>query len=99
MFCFFLDDLGGFKQVTHYLVMWLELVQELTIPRSTRPWVVIVTEKIPSGVENEKEARKAFLWLLSEKTKKDLFEQVSAIKIIALFLAGALFVNARHRLL
>jgi len=61
--------------------------------------VVIVTEKIPSGVENEKEARKAFLWLLSEETKRDLFEQVSAIEIIALFPAGALSVNARHRLL
>jgi hypothetical protein len=58
-----------------------------------------VTEKIPSGGENEKEARKAFLWLPSEETKRDLFEQVSVIDIIALFPAGALFVNARHRLL
>jgi hypothetical protein len=99
VFCFFSDDLGGFKQVAHHLATWLELGQESTIPRSTRPRVVIVTEKIPSGVENEKEARKAFLWLLSEETKRDLFEQVSAIEIIALFPAGALSVNARHRLL
>lgn len=99
VFCFFSDDLGGFKQVAHHLATWLEQVQESTILRSTRPRVVIVTEKIPSGVENEKEARKAFLWLLSEETKRDLFEQVSAIEIIALFPAGALSVNARHRLL
>jgi hypothetical protein len=36
--------------------------------------VVIVTEKIPPGAENEKEARKAFLWLLSEEMTGDLFE-------------------------
>jgi len=58
-----------------------------------------MTEKIPSGVENEKEARKAFLWLLSKETKRDLFEQVSTIEIIALFPAGALSVNTCHRLL
>ncbi len=99
VFCFFSDDLGGFKQVAHHLATWLEQAQESTIPRSTRPRVVIVTDRIPSGMENEKEARKAFLWLLSEETKRDLFEQVSAIEIIALFPAGALSVNARHRLL
>ncbi|KAE9969413.1 hypothetical protein EG328_006861 [Venturia inaequalis] len=99
VFCFFSDDLGGFKQVARHLATWLEQVHEPTIPRSTRPRVVIVTEKIPSGLENEKEARKAFLWLLSEETKRDLFEQVLAIEIIALFPAGALSVNARHRLL
>ena len=99
VFCFFSDDLGGFEQVAHHLATWLEQSQESTVPRSTRPRVVIVTEKIPAGVENEKEARKAFLWLLSEETKRDPFKQVSAIEVIALFPAGALSVNARHRLL
>jgi hypothetical protein len=99
IFCFFSDDLGGFKQVARHLAAWLEQCQTSTIPRSTRPRVVIVTEKIPPGAENEKEARKAFLWLLSEETTRDLFEQISAIDIIALFPAGSLSVDARHRLL
>ncbi|KIV98497.1 uncharacterized protein PV09_09699 [Verruconis gallopava] len=99
VFCFFSDDLGGFKNIAHHLATWLELVQESTIPRSTRIWEVIVTEKIPTGVENEKEARKVFLWLPSAETKRDLFEQVSAIDMIELFSAGALSVNACHRLL
>jgi hypothetical protein len=85
VFCFFSDDLDGFKQIARHLATWLEQIHEPTIPRSTRPRVVIVTEKIPSGVENEKEATKAFLWLLSEESKRDLFEQVSSIEIIALF--------------
>jgi len=99
VFCFFSDNLGGFKQVVYHLAIWFELVQESIIPKSTCLQVVIVIEKISSGVENEKEARKAFLWLLSKETKKYLFEQISAIEIIVLFLAGVLSVNARHRLL
>ena len=99
VFCFFSDDLGGFEQVARHLATWLEQSQESTVSMSTRPRVVIVTEKIPAGVENEKEATKAFLWLLSEETKRDPFKQVSAIDVIALFPAGALSVHARHRLL
>jgi len=99
VFCLFSDDLGGFKQVARYLAAWLEQCQTSTIPRSTRPRVVIVTETILPGAENEKEARKAFLWLLSEETTRDLFDQISAIEIIALFPAGSLSVDARHRLL
>lgn len=47
-----------------------------------------MTENFPSGLETEKEARKAFLWLLREETIRDLFEQISAIDV-----------NARHKLL
>ena len=99
VFCFFADDLGGFKQVARHLAAWLEQCHPSTLPRSTRPRVAIVTEKIPPGAETEKEARKAFLWLLSEETKRDLFDQISAIDIIALFPAGLISVDARHRLL
>jgi hypothetical protein len=97
IFCFFADDLGGFKQVARHLAAWLEQCQGPTIHRSTRPRVVIVTEKFPLGAETENEARKAFLSLLSEETTRDLFEQISAIDIIALFPAGSLSVSARHR--
>ena len=99
VFCLFSEDLGGFEQVARHLAAWFEQCQTSTVPRSTRPRVVIVTEKIPPGAENEKEARKAFLWLLSEEMTGDLFEQISAIDIIALFPAGSLSVDARHRLL
>ena len=54
-----------------------------------------MTDQIPPGAESE--ARKAFLWLLREETIKDLSEQVSAIKIVALFLNGTISINARYR--
>lgn len=59
--------------------------------------MIIVSDKVPPGTESEKEARKAFLWLLREETTKDPFEQVSAIEIVALFPAGSMSVEARHR--
>ena len=56
-----------------------------------------MTEKIPPGVESEKEAIKTFLRLLGEETTRDLFSQILAIDIIALFLSGSISVNARYR--
>ena len=99
IFCFFCDDLGGLRQVARHLAAWLEQGDSSTLPRSTHPRVVIVTEKLPPGAESEKEARTALLWLLREETTKDLSERVSAIDIIALFPNGTISVEARHRLL
>ncbi|KAF1948543.1 patatin-like phospholipase-like protein [Byssothecium circinans] len=99
IFCFFSDDLGGFKQVARHLAAWLDQGNASTLPRSTHPRVVVVTEKVPPGAESEKEARKALLWLLREETTKDLSEQISAIDVIALFPNGTISVDARHRLL
>ena len=56
-----------------------------------------MTEKIPPGVESEKEAIKAFLRLLGEETIRDLFSQILAINMIALFLSGSISIDARHR--
>jgi hypothetical protein len=69
------------------------------IPRSTRLRVVIITKNIPPSAENEKEARKAFLWLLSKEMTRDLFEQISAINIIILFPASSLSIDIHYRLL
>ncbi|KAH7108826.1 phospholipase, partial [Dendryphion nanum] len=99
VFCYFCDDLGGLKQVACHLAAWLEHGDLSTLPTSTHPRVVVVTEKIPLGAESENEARKTLLWLLREETTKDLSEQFSAIDVIALFPSGTISVEARHRLL
>jgi hypothetical protein len=44
------------------------------LPRSIYPRIIIITEKMPVGKEPEKEARKAFLWLLREEITHDLSE-------------------------
>jgi len=97
VFCFFCDDLGGFRPVAHHLAAWLEHGNISTISASTRPRVVLVTEKIPQGVESEKAARATFLALLSEETNRNLLDQISAIEVIALFPNGSISVDARHR--
>jgi len=67
----------------------------LTLLKSTYLRVVIVTKKIPLGVESE--AKEAFLWLLREEIIKDLSELILAINIVALFLNSTISVNAYYR--
>ncbi|KAH9204856.1 patatin-like phospholipase-like protein [Leptodontidium sp. 2 PMI_412] len=97
VFCFFSADLGGFRQIARHLAVWLEKGQPSTLPSSTYPRVIIVTEKIPLGAEREKEAKKAFLWLLREETTHDLSEQISDIHIVALLPAHKISSEARYR--
>jgi len=97
VFCFFSADLGGFKQIACHVAAWLEKGSSSTLPKCTYPRVIIVSDKIPPGAETEKEARKSFLWLLEQETTKDPFEQISAIDIVALFPAGTMSDEARHR--
>jgi hypothetical protein len=95
--CFFSADLGGFRQIAQHLAKWLEKGQPSTIPRSTYPRVIIVTEKIPLGAEREKEAKKAFLWLLREETTHNLSEQISDIHVVALLPVYKVSSKARYR--
>jgi hypothetical protein len=68
-----------------------------TLPKSIYPRVVIVTEKMLPRTEREKEARKAFLWLLRKETTIDLSEKISAIDIVALVPKGKMSVEACYR--
>ena len=43
------------------------------------------------------DVRKAFLWILSEETTKDPFEQFADINVVSLFPAGTMSAKARHR--
>lgn len=97
VFCFFCTDLGGFRQIAIQLAAWLEKATSSTLPKSTRPRVIIISDKIPPGTASENEAKRAFLWMLSEETTKDPLEQFSDISVVALFPAGTMSVEARHR--
>ena len=66
----------------------------MTLPRNTYPRVVIVTEKIPLGAEQE--AENAFLLLLREETTRDLSEQISDIHIITLLPDRRISPEARY---
>jgi hypothetical protein len=97
VFCFFSADLGGFRQIARHMAMWLEKGQSSTLPRSTYPRIIIVTENMPLGAQREKEARKAFLWLLREETTREMSEQISDIHIIALLPGHKVSSKARYR--
>ncbi|KAH8591179.1 hypothetical protein B0O99DRAFT_719438 [Bisporella sp. PMI_857] len=83
-FCFFSADFGGFRQIARRLAVWLEKGQSSALPESTYPRVIIVTDKIPLGAYEEKEARKAFLWMLRDETTHELSKQISDIHVVAL---------------
>ncbi|KAL6406235.1 putative patatin-like phospholipase [Ilyonectria robusta] len=99
VFCFFSDDIGGFEEVARHLAAWLEYRSTMNLPENIRPRIAIVTEQIPIGKESEREARKAFLWTLEEETRRDPWQQISSIDVIALFPTSSISVAARHRLL
>jgi hypothetical protein len=94
VFCFFFFDIGGFRQIARYMAVWLNKGQLLTLLRSTYPRIIIVTEKMPVSKEPEKKAKKAFLWLLREKTTYNLFKQILAINVVALLPKGKVFAKA-----
>ena len=97
VFCFFSADIGGLRQVACYLAAWIERGHSSTLPKSTYPRVVIVTDEIPPGTGIEKEARKTFLSMLNEETTKDPFEKLSEIKIVTLLQCDTMSVATRYR--
>jgi hypothetical protein len=97
VFCFFSSNISGFRQIVRYMTAWLDKGQSLTLLRNTYPRIIIVTEKMPVDKEPENEARKAFLWLLREKTTYNLSEQILAINVIALLLKGKVSAEAWYR--
>jgi hypothetical protein len=97
VFCFFSDDLGGFRQIAQRLALWLEKGPMPTLPKTALPSIVIVTSKFVPGVEAEDEAKRAFLWMLREETTKDPDQYISAIDVVALFPNGAVSAEARYR--
>jgi hypothetical protein len=97
VFCFFSDDIGGFRQIAQRLALWLDKGHFSTLPKTALPSIVIVTSKFAPRAETEDEAKRAFLWMLREETTKDLYQRVSAIDIVALFPKGAISTEARYR--
>lgn len=97
VFCFFCDDIGGLDRVARYLAAWPEHGHASALPASPRPKVVVVIENISLGAESEEAARTTLLRLIREETTRDLFCQISAIDVIALFPRGSISVEARLR--
>ena len=97
VYCFFSDDLGGFKRVARHLAAWLEHDCPSTMSPSTRPIVVVVTEKIPVGTKSESEARDTLLDLMRKGTERNVLDYISVIEVMALLPGGSISIEARYR--
>jgi hypothetical protein len=97
VFCFFSDDLGGFKQIARRVAVWLEQGKSSTLPAGTLPSMVIITSSFSPRVTTEQEARESFIGMLREETLEDPFLQLSAINIFALQRKGAISTRTRFK--
>ncbi|KAF2818135.1 FabD/lysophospholipase-like protein [Ophiobolus disseminans] len=99
VFCFFADDLGGFRPIAQRLALWLNQSRSSTPLKTTLPSMVIVTSKLPSGVQAEERAKRAFLLMLEEETAVSPYYQLSAIDVVAVLPKRAVSTAARCRVI
>jgi hypothetical protein len=97
VFCFFADDVGRFKPIVQRLALWLDLGRPSTLPRATRPKILIVTERTNAKKDDESDLN-VFKRMLRKETTMDVFEQFSDIRILSLAAHNKNLSNkARHR--
>lgn len=98
VFCFFADDVGKFRPIVQRLALWLDLGQPSTLPRSTRPKLLIVTERGVGDPGDDESDLREFTRLLSEETTMDIGEQFSGIRVLGLVALNKNLSNkSRHR--
>jgi hypothetical protein len=84
VFCFFADDIGKFRPIVQCLALWLDLGQPSTLPKSTRPKVLIVTERGEDIQGDDESDLRVFKQILSEETTIDVSERFSDIRLLSL---------------
>jgi len=84
VFCFFADDVRKFRLIVQRLALWLDLGQPSTLPKSTCPKVLIVTERREDVSANNESDLRVFKQMLSEETTMDVLEQFSDIRLLSL---------------
>jgi hypothetical protein len=98
VFCFFADDVGKFRPIVQRLALWLDLGQPSTLPKSTRPKVLIVTERGEDVQGDDESDLRVFKQMLSEETTMDVSERFSDIRLLSLAARKRDLSNkARHR--
>jgi hypothetical protein len=98
VFCFFADDVGKFRPIVQRLALWLDLGQPSTLPRSTRPKVLVVTERGVGDPGDDESDLRDFTRMLSEETTMDITDQFSGIRVLGLAARNKNLSNkSRHR--
>ncbi|CZR65314.1 related to calcium-independent phospholipase A2 [Phialocephala subalpina] len=94
VFCFFAADVGGFRPIVHRLSAWFRLGQPSTLPKNTRPKILIVTE---ASDESDEAALARFIQMLSGATNVDPSQHFSGIHLLSLLPRRDVSNRARHR--
>ncbi|KAH6704320.1 patatin-like phospholipase-like protein [Leptodontidium sp. MPI-SDFR-AT-0119] len=98
VFCFFADDVGQLQPIVQRLALWLDLGQPSSLPKSTRPKVLIVIERGGNFHGDDESASISFKQMLSEETTIDVSDQFSDIRVLSLAARNTDLSNrARHR--
>ena len=95
VFCFFSADLGGLQPIARRIASWLDLGQPSSLPLSTHPQIVIVTESSTPELQ-EYRILEIFLRLLSEETRRDISTQFAGVRVLTLLPDGDVSSQARH---
>jgi len=96
VFCFFAADLGGLPPIVDRVASWLNMGRASTLPATTHPRIVIVTESTVSEPQ-ENYFLKRFLRLLRTKTRLDISTQFAGVRVLSLLLEGDISSQSRHR--
>jgi len=98
VFCFFAEDVGNFVPIVRRLALWLDLGQCSTLPKSTRPKVLIITERQFDRPPNDEAGLQVFKQMLSEETTLDVSNLFSDIQVLSLASHKMILSNrSRHR--
>lgn len=98
VFCFFADDVGQLQPIVQRLALWLDLGQPSSLPKSTRPKVLIVVERSGNFHGDDESASVSFKQMLSEETTIDVSDHFSDIQVLSLAARDTDLSNrARHR--
>jgi hypothetical protein len=94
--CIFADDIGGLEAAAGLLSTWLD--DQSRPLDAVRPHVIVLTEEIPLG--REQEAAAQVLRTIGENsTRKSALEFASHIEVVALHPRGSVSDGSRYRLL
>ncbi|KAH8800879.1 acyl transferase/acyl hydrolase/lysophospholipase [Xylogone sp. PMI_703] len=96
--CFFADDVGGFKPIVQHLGLWLDLGPSSTLPKTTLPKLLIITEPRYRTVGDDDSDLITFTKMLREETTININEHFSDIRLLSLSPQKENLSNkARHR--
>ncbi|KKY29202.1 putative patatin-like phospholipase [Phaeomoniella chlamydospora] len=94
--CFFAVDFDGYVSIARHLAACLDKGQPSTLPKTTYPRLLIVTEAQVPGPASDEEAKDVFLQVLREETVKGFQERFSTLEVVTVLPEGTTSASEPH---